>query len=81
MTKPALMTLSIIQAIYFYFNAKLTNLSMFSYQNNVEVTCCSMIMGYKLIVICVYAFYSCYGNHSCKILCKGQGCCLQMAIK
>jgi len=35
MTTPALMGFSNIEAINFYFNAKLTNFAMFSYQFNI----------------------------------------------
>ena len=38
MTKPALMTFSNIEAINFYFNAKLTDFAMFSYRFNAWLT-------------------------------------------
>jgi len=38
MTKPALMTFSNFEAINFYFNAKLTDFAMFSYQFNIWLT-------------------------------------------
>ena len=42
MTKPALMTFSIIEAINVYFNVKLTDFAMFSYQFNIWLTYCPM---------------------------------------
>ena len=42
MTKPALMTLSNIEAMNFYFNANLTDFAMFSYRCNVWLTYCPM---------------------------------------
>ena len=47
MTKTALMTFSNIEAINFYFNAKLTDFAMFSYRFNVCVTYCPMYRDYK----------------------------------
>ena len=37
MTKPAFMTFSNIEAINFYFNAKLTDFAMFSYELNIQL--------------------------------------------
>ena len=45
MTKPALMTFSNIEAMNFYFNAKLTDFAMFSYRFNVWLTYCPMYGG------------------------------------
>ena len=47
MTKPALMTFSNIEAIKFYFNAKLTDFAMFSYQFNILLTYCPMYRDYE----------------------------------
>jgi len=46
MTKPALMTFSNIEAINFYFNAKLTD-AMFSYRFNIWLTYCPMYMDFN----------------------------------
>ena len=48
MTKPALMTFSNIKAINFYFNAKLTDFAMFSYQFNIWLTYCTMYRDYYI---------------------------------
>ena len=47
MTKPALMTFSYIEAINFYFNAKLTDFAMFSYRFNIWLTYCPMFIDYE----------------------------------
>ena len=47
MTKPALMTFSNIGAVNFYFNAKLTDFAMFSYQFNIWLTYCPMYRDYE----------------------------------
>ena len=47
MTKPALMTFSNIKAINFYFNAKLTDFAMFSYQFNIWLKYCPMYLGLR----------------------------------
>jgi len=47
MTKPALMTFSNIEAINFYFKAKLTAFAKFSYQFNIWQTYCPMYRDYK----------------------------------
>jgi len=47
MTKPALMTFSNIEAINLYFNAKLTDFEMFSYQFKVWLTYWSMYRDYE----------------------------------
>jgi len=47
MTKPALMTFSHFEAIKFYFNAKLTDFAMFSYQFNISVTYCPVYTDYE----------------------------------
>jgi len=47
MTKPALMTFSHFEAINFYFNAKLTDFAMFSYQFNIWLTYCPIYTDYE----------------------------------
>ena len=47
LTKPALMTFSNIETIYFYFNAKLTDFAVFSYRFNVWLTNCPMYKDYE----------------------------------
>ena len=47
MTKPALITFSNIEAINFYFNAKLTDFAMFSNRFNIWLTYCPMYMDFK----------------------------------
>jgi len=47
LTKPALMTFSYIEAINFYFNAKLTDFAMFSYQFITWLTYCPMYRDYE----------------------------------
>ena len=50
MTKPALMTFSNFEAINFYFNAKLTDFAMFSYQFHIWLTYCPINTDYETYV-------------------------------
>jgi len=52
MKKLALITLSNFEAINFYFNAKLTDFAMFSYQFNIWLRYCLMYTDYE-----TYLFY------------------------
>jgi len=47
MTKPSLMTFSNIETINFYFNAKLTDFAIISYQFNIWLTYYTMYRGYE----------------------------------
>jgi len=72
MTKPALITFSNTEAINFYFNAKLTDFAMFSYQLNIWLTYCPMYRDYETHRYLFSTFHSFYGNHQCTIKCYSE---------
>jgi len=69
------MTFSNIEAINFYFNAKLTDFAMFSYRFNIWLTYCPMYMDYK-----THGFFaSLHSIVAMVIICAQSGVILKMA--
>jgi len=70
MTTPALMAFSNIEAINFYFNAKLTNFAIcFHIISIFDLHTAQCIGITKRMVVCFSTFDGCRGNHPCTIAC------------